>query len=209
MAPHAEKDTITDTIANGLNGNMPSEPATNGGEPHSQFLSHLTSFPVVSDTISTYKTNPYGAKSISFFNSAYTRFDSILYKPVAPYLQTPISYVTPYIVKVDSLGDSGLSSLESRFPIVKEETATLREKAQGYTGYPFKLYDDGKSNLFSIYNEEYTKYEKQGYGKIFGRARAAVDTELRLLTSVVQYGSEWLLQAQKKTEEAVHKKQSS
>jgi len=188
---------------------MSSGPTTNGGEPHSQFLSHLTSFPVVSDTISTYKTNPYGAKSLSLFNSAYTRFDSMLYKPVAPYLRTPISYVTPYIAKADSLGDSGLSSLESRFPIVKENTAALREKAQGYTGYPFKLYDDGKNNLFQIYSEEYSKYEKQGYGKMVGRARAAVDTEIRVISTVVQYGTDWLLQVQKKAEETVQKKQNA
>ncbi|KAF2670796.1 hypothetical protein BT63DRAFT_411890 [Microthyrium microscopicum] len=209
MAPHAEKDTVTDTITNGVNqvkDNMPSAPTTNGGEPHSQFLSHLTSFPVVNDTIKTYKSNPYGAKSLDFLNGAYIRIDNLLYKPVAPYLQTPISYVSPYVAKADSLGDSGLSTLESKFPIVKDDTATLKEKASDVAGYPFKLYGEGKGKMFSMYNEEYSKYEKQGYGKTIGRARAAIDTELRVIYSVMQYGTDWLVGVQKKTEEKVQKK---
>jgi hypothetical protein len=205
MAPHAENETAS----NGFNGTMTSEPTTNGGELHSQFLSHLTSYPLVSDGITTYKSNPYGAKSIDLFNSAYTRFDSTIYKPISPYLATPYSLVVPYLTKLDSLGDSGLSFVDSKVPVIKEDTATLKGKITDYAGYPFKLVDDGKRSLLEIYGEEFSKYEKQGYGKTFSRTRALVDTDIRVIAALVQYGADWLLAAQKKAEETIHKKQAN
>merc|ERR1712093_874997 len=44
-------------------------PQVNGEAPSSAFLSHLISYPVISDSISTFKSNPYGAKSLSITTS--------------------------------------------------------------------------------------------------------------------------------------------
>ena len=74
----------------------------NGDKPSSHFLNHLSSYPVVSDGIEAYKTNPYGKKSLELADNAYNRFG----KPVQPYLETPYNYAKPYVAKADELADS-------------------------------------------------------------------------------------------------------
>jgi len=58
--PHATTDNMTEAI--------------NGDRSSSQFLDHLTSYPVVSDGIETFKSNSYGKKSLEIADSAYSRF---------------------------------------------------------------------------------------------------------------------------------------
>merc|ERR1711977_800801 len=50
-------------------------PQVNGEAPSSAFLSHLISYPVISDSISTFESNPYGAKSVSLGDSALSPTD--------------------------------------------------------------------------------------------------------------------------------------
>ena len=102
------------------------------GEVSSQFLSHLSSLPVVSSGIDTFKSNPYGKKSIEVAEEAYSRFG----KPVEPYLETPYSYAKPYVVKADQLADSGLSTVESHFPIIKEQPDTIFDTTKSYVLWP-------------------------------------------------------------------------
>ncbi|KAF2722337.1 hypothetical protein K431DRAFT_284032 [Polychaeton citri CBS 116435] len=123
-------------------------PVTNGTKPSSQFISHLASYPVVNDGIETFKSNPYGKRSIELADGAYSKFG----KPVEPYLETPYSYAKPYLNKADELGDKGLDKVDGHFPIVKEETSTIVDTAKGYVLWPFKLADDGKTYVFKTWN---------------------------------------------------------
>lgn len=104
----------------------------NGDTSSSKTVSHLKSFPAVSDSIETFKTNPYGKKSLEIVDGAYAR----LGKPVEPYLKTPYSYAEPYISKADELGDKALHHVEGTFPIVKEKTGTIIEKAKSTAFWP-------------------------------------------------------------------------
>lgn len=135
--PHATTD---DTMSE-------STPLTNGTSPSSKFLSHLNSYPVVSDGVETFKSNPYGKKSLDLADSAYQK----LGKPIEPYLETPYSYAKPYVTKADELADSGLGHVESRFPIVKEDTNTIIDTGKSIVWYPFKLAEDGKSYVMSTW----------------------------------------------------------
>lgn len=123
-------------------------PTMNGEKSSSQFLDHITSYPVVSDSIETFKSNPYGKKSLELADGAYARFG----KPVEPYLETPKSYVAPYAKKADELADSGLGKVESHFPIMKDDTNTIVEKGKSLIFYPFKLAGDSRDYVFSTYN---------------------------------------------------------
>jgi hypothetical protein len=107
---------------------------TNGEKNSSQFLGHLTSLPAVSDGIETFKTNPYGKKSLEVADDAYSRFG----KPVEPYLKTPYSYAEPYIQKADELADSGLSHVETHFPIITKDTKTIIETTKSYVFWPYQ-----------------------------------------------------------------------
>jgi len=180
MSPHAESVKAT----NGTHySTTMSDMTTNGEKPSSQFISHLTSYPVISDTLSTVSSTPYGAKSISLFNSAYSTAYSNIYPRVSPYLATPYSYIAPYLAKADSLGDSGLSTLDSKFPIVREQTSTLQEKAKGYYGYPFTVYGKGKNFVLATYNDE---YEKSRGGMIVKTGKAVLGTEIKVGMKVVE-----------------------
>lgn len=124
------------------------ETMTNGEKASSQFVSHITSYPVVSDSIETYKSNPYGKKSIEVADNVYSRFG----KPVEPYLETPYSYAKPYLQKADQLADSGLATVESHFPIVKEDTNTIIDTTKSYVFWPYNYLSNTWSGKQIVYH---------------------------------------------------------
>lgn len=146
-------------------------PQVNGDAPSSAFLSHLISFPVIGDSISTFKSNPYGAKSLDLTSAGYEK----LGKPLIPYLAKPYEYVSPYVKKADSLGDSALSTVESKFPVVKKPTGELYSEGKSIVFFPLKFALEEKDHVFKTYNTEVKKVGGEGivtYGK------AAVSTGL-------------------------------
>ncbi|GIZ48680.1 hypothetical protein CKM354_001173100 [Cercospora kikuchii] len=153
------------------------ETLTNGDKPQSKFLSHITSYPAVHDGIETYKTNPYGKKSIEIADGVYTRFG----KPVEPYLQRPAGYAAPYLQKADELADSGLTQVETRFPIVKEDTEKVVEAAKGSILAPVVY-------LYGTWQDEYTKtarHNDRGAG-LTTLILALVSTNLKIASDVFQ-----------------------
>jgi len=166
------------------NGNM-SQPMTNGDSTtQSKFLSHLNSYPVVSDSVETFKSNPYGRKSLDLANDTYQRFG----KPVEPYLETPYSYAKPYVAKADELADSGLGRVETHFPIVKQDTNTIVDKGKSIVWFPFKLADDGKTYLVNTWQDEYNKtasHKNRGAG-FQTLLMALISTELKIASDFFQ-----------------------
>ncbi|CAK1367147.1 hypothetical protein CB0940_10467 [Cercospora beticola] len=153
------------------------ETLTNGDKPQSKFLSHITSYPAVHDGIETYKTNPYGKKSIEIADGVYTRFG----KPVEPYLQRPAGYAAPYLQKADELADSGLTQVETRFPIVKEDTDKVVEAAKSSILAPVVY-------LYGTWQDEYTKtarHNDRGAG-LTTLILALVSTNLKIASDVFQ-----------------------
>jgi len=167
--PHAETKTST-----------MSTPLTNGEKPSSQFISHLTSYPAVSDGIATYKSNPYGQKSLNLANATYSRFGA----PLIPYVKGPYSYVAPYVAKADSLGDAGLSKVDGTFPIVKEDTHKIKDTVLDYAFFPLRVAGQGKEYLFSTYQDE---YKKTGGDGIITTAKALVSTELKVGVDTIHF----------------------
>ncbi|KAF2402512.1 hypothetical protein EJ06DRAFT_555139 [Trichodelitschia bisporula] len=166
---------------------MAEKPVTNGEVPQSHFIHHLTSYPLVSDTLTTYKSHPYGAKSLSLAHQAYSTFLA----PIHPYLRGPYSYVAPYLAKADTLGDSGLSKLDSRFPVIKEDTQTLRERVTGVVGLPLRIAGQGREYLLRTYDDEYGKVAGPGKDKgVVTTAKAVVSTELRVTSDVFKWAAE-------------------
>jgi len=150
-----------------------STPMTNGERPHSKVLSHITSYPVVSDSITYYKSNPYGQKSINLASTCYSK----LAAPVLPYLQGPYSYVAPYVEKADSLADDGLAKVDTKFPIVKEDTSKIKGTVIDYAFFPLRLAGHGKEYVLGTFNDQYSKTDGQdGLVKL---AKATISTELK------------------------------
>jgi hypothetical protein len=111
--------------------------------------------------------------------------------------------VAPYLAKADSIGDSGLSSLETRFPIVKADTATIQEKAKGVAGYPWRVAQEGKDFVFKTYDDEYK--HSQGNG-LFKQVKAVVGTEIKLTVAFFQFVSDLLGKAKAEGKEVMEKK---
>lgn len=161
---------------------------TNGEKPSSKVLSHLQSYPLVHDSLELYRTNPYGAKSLSLINTTYTRF----IHPLNPYLQTPYSYLSPYLHRADDLADTGLSNLDSQFPIVKEDTSKLKEKVlQGFDRWaPFRFAKRGQEYVWRTWEDEYGKVG--GEEGVVRSVKAIVSTELKVGLDGVNVVREWV-----------------
>lgn len=121
-------------------------PLTNGETPNSKVLSHLHSYPVVHDSVETFKTHPYGSKALGLAQNTYK---SVI-APFHPYLATPYSYLHPYLTRADQIGDNTLSKLETHLPIVKEDTSKVKEVALSPYTY-----------VANTWQDEYKKTQRQ------------------------------------------------
>lgn len=174
--PHAEQSTMNTTTTETM------KPTMNGEAPTYKTLDHLVSYPIISDTISTFKTYPLGQRSIDITHSAYCTFIA----PLSPYL----SKAAPYVTRVDELAETGLGRIEERFPIVKEPTENIKNTVIGTIGYPRKLVGevyvrgtdiakDTKEYVFSIYGDELARQDNaQNKGGYIPKAKASVTTGL-------------------------------
>jgi hypothetical protein len=139
---------------------------------------------VVSDTITHCKshlsharTNPYTATPLRLLSDAYQGVYARLYEPAVPYLRGPFSIVAPYLAKADSLGDTGLRRLESTFPIVKDDAATVRGKAAEAAAAPWNVARRGRDYLRETYVRERGEVQTNG---VVGLGVAVVRTEWRI-----------------------------
>ena len=164
-------------------------------------LQHVSSYPVVSDSISAFKSNSYGAKSIDITNAGYSRF----VKPTLPYLQTPAAYAKPYVAKADAIGDSLLTKVDEKVPILKSETSELQSKASDLAGWPMVKASETKDWVFSTYSNEYKKCGGDGY---VAGGKAMITSSLVLSSDVLNWiGS--FLQAKKGEAEKVVKEKTN
>ena len=165
----------------------------------SNCVQHVSSYPAVSDGISYFKGNPYGAKSIEVTNAGYAKF----VKPAFPYVETPVSYAKPYVAKVDELGDKFLSKVDEKVPVLKSETEEIKSSIWSFFYWPVTKTTETKDWAFGTYSSEYKKCGGDG---IVAGGKAAVTTPLILGSEVLQWLSSFL---QAKKEEAGKKVQEA
>jgi len=163
MTPHATEDTN----ASKSHGTMSNDsaPLTNGETPRSKSLSHLHSYPVVHDTVETFKNTNIGASTLNLASNTYRSFVA----PFHPYLQRPYSVAHPYLTRADELGDTGLSKFETYVPVVKEDTKTLKQ-------YAFAPYN----YVAGTWQEQYERTSHQN--GLVKTGLAVVSTELKIIS---------------------------
>jgi hypothetical protein len=159
----------------------------------------LTTFPVVHDTITTLKQNHLGQKSLSLADQAYNK----LAKPILPYLAKPYQYVSPYVTKVDSLGDQTLSKVEKTFPIVKKPTGELYENATGLALLPLRKGMETKDYVMKTYKSECKKVGGEG---LLTMGKAAVTTTLIVSSDALSSLSNYLGAKKEQTKQAANEK---
>ncbi|KAI8634045.1 hypothetical protein F5Y19DRAFT_411821 [Xylariaceae sp. FL1651] len=156
-------------------------PQVNGEvHPSSATLSHVTSYPVINDTIAYFKKNPVGQKSIELGDSAYQTFA----KPVLPYLNKPYQYVEPYIKKADAIGDDALSKIDERLPVLKKPTGELWNDGMSIIFFPVRKGIETKGYVSSVYNSEYKKVGGDG---LVTHSKAMVSTGLVVTSEALNW----------------------
>ncbi|KAK3170794.1 hypothetical protein OEA41_002876 [Lepraria neglecta] len=151
----------------------------------------LTSYPAIHDSISAFKSNPYGKKSLDLSQTGYEKFVS----PFVPYAQRPYGYVAPYVHKADDLATIGLGKVDSTFPIVKEDTEKIKGTILDYAYFPFRVVGDGKNYVLDTYSSEYKKCGGDGY---VSGGKAMITTGLVVTSDTLTWLSTFL--GQKKEE---------
>lgn len=157
----------------------------------SSSLQHLQSYPVVSDSISTFKSNPYGQKSIDIAENGYKS----IVAPVVDSLQGPYGYVKPYVDKADQLADGGMTKIDQTFPIVKKDTEEIKDSVLDVVFMPLRMAFQGKDYVFKTYSNEYKKCGGDG---LVASGKAMITTSLVLTSDTLNWLSSYL--SQKKEE---------
>jgi hypothetical protein len=223
IPPYSESDITTSGMAPQVNGEAPSSAflsvshtlnpitysrmisyhniseSTYLNRPTLISLQHLYSYPVISDSISTFKSNPYGAKSLSLTTTSYEKIS----KPLLPYLHTPYTYISPYIAKADTIGDSTLSTLDSKFPAVKKPTGELYDNGKSIVFFPLKKGTEGKEYVVGVWGGE---CEKVGGEGLVTYSKAAIATGLIVGSDVVGWLSGFLSQKKAEVKEVTNEK---
>ena len=163
---------------------------------------HLTSYPVISDTISAYQSNYYGAKSIDLVDYAHSHYiDPVLESKQGKQAQ---SYIHPYAAKADSLGEEGLKRVETHFPLIKEDTATVRETVISFILTPVTLPLSYARWGYDWLNETYANEVKSAGGEkagLIAQGKALVSTGLVVVGESASWVREMLAKAKKESEE--------
>ena len=76
--------------------------------------------------------------------------------------------MSPYVKKADSLGDSTLSTIDSKFPVVKKPTGELYNEGKSFVFFPLKKGTEGKEYVLGTWQQEKKKVGGEGlvtYGK--------------------------------------------
>ena len=162
-------------------------------------IQHLQSYPIVSDSISTFKSNPYGQKSMALADNTYNNFVA----PFVPYAQRPYSLVKPYVAKADDIANTGLSKVDANFPIVKEDSKKVYGTVLDFAFMPLRLAGDGKNYVLGTYSSEYKKCG--GDGLVSG-GKAFITTGLVVTSDTLAWLSNFLAAKKEQTKEIAKEK---
>ena len=149
---------------------------------------------MVSDSISTFKSNPYGKRSLLLADQGYNS----LVAPFLPYAKGPYGYVRPYVAKADSLAEGGLTHVEHKFPIVKEDTQKIKSSVVNLALFPFRVAGSSKDYVYNTYAGE---YQKCGGDGIISGGKAIITTGLVVTSDTFSFLSSLVAQKKEQTKE--------
>lgn len=112
-------------------------------------------------------------------------------------METPASYAKPYVAKIDQLGDSFLSKVDEKAPIVKSETKEIKSTISEYIYWPIKVAGEQRDYLLNTYTEE---YKKNGGDGVVAGGRALISGSFVVTSDYLAYAASLLTRAKKEAE---------
>ena len=97
--------------------------------------------------------------------------------------------MSPYVKKADSIGDSTLSTIDSKFPVVRKPTSELYTDGKSIVFFPLKKGSEGKDYVLQTYT---TEVQNVGGDGIFTYGKAAIGTTLRVGGDVYKWAAGFL-----------------
>ncbi|GAB1313517.1 hypothetical protein MFIFM68171_03727 [Madurella fahalii] len=164
----------------------------NGESPSSATLRHLLAYPAIQDGVRKFKEIPVLEKSVQLSATAYNK----LAVPFLSLFSKPYGFVSPYIERVDQLGDRTLSKVDERFPAVKkpsdELSAELIAEAKKAAYLPVQMSRSGADYVSKTYHEEYTRIA--GASPV-AHSKAAVLTAVKTALTMLELSKQALMNA--------------
>jgi hypothetical protein len=159
----------------------------------------LLDYPVISDSIHTFKSNELGQRTLALGDSAYQTFAA----PILPWFSKPYGYVSPYVQKADTIGDQTLGKIDERFPVVKRPTADLYNDTRAIIFFPYQKAFESRDHVYSVYSDEYKKNEQDGF---VAHGKAAVTTAFVVSNETLSWLSSFLSAKKDQASQSVNEK---
>ncbi|KAK4461793.1 hypothetical protein QBC42DRAFT_88784 [Cladorrhinum samala] len=175
---------------------MPSN-VVNGDSPHSATIRHLLAYPTVQDGVRTYKSTALGQKSLDIGNAAYQGLANNIF----PFLRKPYEYISPYVERVDAVGDQTLSRIEEKFPIVKKPASEIIDDTKKVIFLPLQISQSGREYVFSVYQAEANKLHGN---PLVVHSKAAIVTAITLTTESLIFAKDLMTNAKEHTKKSAN-----
>lgn len=202
------------------------QPLTNGEQPHSLFLSHLTSYRLVADALKTLHSLPAARYAGSVVAAARARLAaSPLARRAYPVVvRAPADALGPLARRADALAAAGLTRLDAAAAASSSSSSAsesssssavavveaLRARAVDVLAAPLQLAAGAGRHVVDTYRDEYAKSgAAPPHAGIMATGRAVVATELRIAAEVLGVVVAYLSAGARQTDKAaaaVHEK---
>lgn len=139
--------------------------------PFAKSINHITSYPVVSDTLTYAQSFALAQQTLNYSQQALG-----LLKPLTPLLTKANDIAAPVVTKVDDFADSKLGQVDEKFPFVKKPTAEIADFLVAQKDFATGLAQKEREYIASVFAEELEKAagaNKTGY---IPTAKAGVNT---------------------------------
>lgn len=104
------------------------------------------------------------------------------------------------------MADTGLTKVDQKFPIVKEDAEKIKGSIFELVGLPIKLAYSGKDYVFTTYGNEYKKCGGKTY---IDAGKAVITTSLVVTSDSLSWLSAYLSQKKEEAKEAAKDKSSN
>ncbi|RPA80937.1 hypothetical protein BJ508DRAFT_117507 [Ascobolus immersus RN42] len=153
--------------------------------PFSKSINHITSYPVVSDTLSYAQTFAIVQQAVTATQRA-----TGLLQPFAPLLEKANNIAAPVVNKVDDFAESKLGQLDEKVPFVKKPTQELADFLSQQKDFATGLAQKEREYVLSVFADELEKAAGDNKTGYIPTAKAGVNTGIVISQELIAWITE-------------------